>query len=206
MMFKAVASVRDEVLKRCNGGEITLEAITKVFAGLTIVDVIVFVPFDTPPDNPIWGQFTRWSRSPSVYASSETVVEIRYAKHLSEEWRRMIVCKELCHSLEASAGAHDVSQAGIDTLVNSFSALSASEFDGEKLGVGMALEILAEMAAIELLCPLEQRKRIIGEAGQPDALGVKRLAKEFKIPLEFATLAFDPKQIMVAQWLLQNDG
>src|SRR4051812_46975095 len=110
-MLKAVASVRDEVLKRCNGKpHFDLEVITAVFTAVTAIDQLVFVQYDTPEENPIWGEFTRWTRQPGVYQSFETMVEIRYAQHLlkNEAWLRFIVCKELCHSLEAPDGAHDV--------------------------------------------------------------------------------------------------
>jgi hypothetical protein len=198
-MLKAVASVRDEVIKRCEGRDIDLETITKVFAGLTIVDVIVFIPFDTSSANPILGEFRRWSRSPAVYAGAETVVEIRYARHLSEDWRRFVVCKELCHSLETVQGSFVASQGAMDNLVGSFAIKSSGDI--ANIPPSLASELLAEAGALELLCPLAARKLILANNPKID---IGELAKRFNIPPVYIELGFNPRYNQVIEWLFGN--
>jgi hypothetical protein len=183
-MLKQVAGVRDEVLKRCVGREIDLETIVRVFTDMTVIDHVVFVRYDTSEENPIWGEFTRWSRRPSVYESFETIVEIRYASHLiaKEDWLRFIICKELCHSLEEPDGGHDVSPAAISKLVDSFALLSAGQ-ELEEMPVVMQNELLAQVVATELLFPLGERRRFIQDHGEsPGENVINAAAAKFKIP------------------------
>lgn len=208
-MLKAVAKVRDEVLKQCGGvNKVNLEVITRVFSGVTALDVIVFVRYEAPPENPIWGEFARWNRQPGVYQSFETIVEVRYAAHLlgpgKEDWRRFVICKELCHSLEAAQGSHDVSKAAMENLVDCFSLMSAGKY--ENLPRAAHIEILAEAGALELLCPLATRREILkANAGQLDDAALADIAREFNTPLEYIKTAFLPDQMQAIEWLLEND-
>ena len=202
-MLKAVASVRDEVLKRCKGPHFELEIITVVFTTLTPIDKLVFVRYNTPDINPIWGEFTRWNQQPGVYAPFETIVEIRYAEHLlkKEDWLRFIICKELCHSLEAPDGAHDISTRAIEKLVDTFSLLSAKTKLGE-VSPAFRLEMLAEVGALELLCPLSVRKEIIAKNGPPTEAALQGIAQEYHLPLGYVVAAFDPDLITAVEGLL----
>ncbi len=202
-MFKSVARVRDEVVTRCRNRQIDLETITKVFVGLSVVDYIVFVRYDTLRENPIWGEFSRWSRSPSVYAPSETIVEIRYATHMNETWRRFVVCKELCHSLEVDSGTHVVTPGAVDRLVGAFSMSSFGDRQ-VKMFDSFESELAAEAGAIELLCPLRKRKQIIAAEGQPSEPRLRRLAEEFNLPQSYTDIAFHPKYIEAIETQFEN--
>jgi hypothetical protein len=203
-MLKALVSVRDEILAKCGHGDITLEIVTKVFVGLTVVDFIVFVRYVTPADNPILGEFTRWSRQPGVYTAAETIVEIRYADHLSEPWRRFVVCKELCHSLETNSGSHTATNAAMSSLVDAFSILSSAGASAPAIGAALGTELVAEAGAIELLCPLPKRKAIIATGVTMDDATCARLAAEFNVPEMYMKMAFDPKYVQVVEWLFEN--
>src|SRR5665213_2819125 len=126
MMLKAVASVSIELCKICPPREQTVQMIAEMFERKTVLDEIVFVQFDTPILNPIWGEFQRYRRQPSVYATFNTVAEIRYATHLLNriDWLRFVVTKELCHALEAPTGQHEVENGTMDGLVTKFSLYS----------------------------------------------------------------------------------
>jgi hypothetical protein len=200
MLLRVVAGVRDQVVKRAAGGKITLEIIEAVFTGLTIVDHIVYVAYDTPVDNPIWGEFCRWSKRPGVYTPMETIVEVRYAAHLRTDWRRLVVCKELCHSLESSEGCHDASSTAMDNLVDSFSLQSHAK-NGNTGFPPFEAEILAQVGAIELLCPIEMRKQLLSGPAPIDAI---TLSQNFEIPIEIAQKIVDPGYNDAIEWLLAN--
>jgi hypothetical protein len=199
-MLKAIASVRDEVVKACNGREIDLETISRTFAALTIVDHIVYVCYDTPAENPIWGEFCRWTRRPSVYDPMETIVEVRYASHLSEDWRRLVVCKELCHALDVAEGCHVATTAAVDNIVTSFSLRSAAQSPAQ-FAPGFQSEVIAEAGAIELLFPLAIRKERLASGTKLDAA---QLAREFNLPLPYAEMAIKTEYIQAIEWLFAN--
>jgi hypothetical protein len=123
----------------------------------------------------------------------ETAVEIRYASHLlgRPDWLRFVICKELCHALASPIGAHDTANGTIVDLIARFSVLSHQQpLTG--MSYAYSIEILAEVAALEILCPLARRKAIVAAEGQPDQARLGDLAIEFNLPLEQMTLAFVP--------------
>jgi hypothetical protein len=199
-MLKAIASVRDQVVRECRNGQIDLATISRIFTAVTVVDHIVYVCYDTPADNPIWGEFCRWTRRPSVYDSMETIVEVRYAAHLSEDWRRFVVCKELCHALDTAEGCHVATAGAIDNIVNAFSLKSAAQAPDHTVPAFQA-EIIAEAGAIELLFPLPVRKERLA-AGEP--LDAAALAGEFNLPAVYAEMAIDAQYIQAIEWLFAN--
>jgi hypothetical protein len=71
------------------------------------------IRFRTRPRRAPWGQFFRWDQL-KQYGGTETLVQVRYASHLSDGFRRFVVCKELCHALDTTEGVHSVSDAGIN--------------------------------------------------------------------------------------------
>lgn len=185
-MLPAVLSVKTEVLNRCNVDSIDLETVAQVFTELTPIDEIIFVPYDTPPENPIWGRFTRWGQQPAAYAPFTTVVEIAYATHLSEPWRRFVVCKELCHALEVGNGVH---ANDIDRLVEAFVIKSAAgDIDSTHHVRVFAPELLAECGAIEILYPLEEREALLVEDATPGPDQKLAIAARFNLPIEYVEL------------------
>jgi len=127
-MLSTVCQVSSGITRELgNTNRRTLETITFAIEAYSPIDEIIYVEYDVPDTNPIWGQFLKYGRQPSVYASSKTTVEIRYAKHLSERWRRFVVCKELCHALDSDEGTHSVSDKSIERLMNKFALMSAKK-------------------------------------------------------------------------------
>lgn len=200
-MLKAVQDVRDLLLVKCEGREIDLESITDAFKTLTVIDYIVFVQYDAGAENPIWGEFKRWNRSPSVYSPEQTLVEIRYAAHLTEPWRKFVVTKELCHSLVAPVGTHNITSAGVDALIQAFSLTSSLNHPGGNSPKAFEFEVLAEAGAIEVLCPITRRREILATNAHPD---LSEVAQELNIPLQYVTQAFNPAYIEAIASLLNN--
>lgn len=200
-MLPAAKQVRDMVLGQCSPERITLEIVANTFVAYTALDRILYVSYDTPVENPIWGRFHRWRQNTDVYGPVETVVEVAYPEHLNEPWRRLIVCKELCHALEDEDGQHNVSDRTLSDLVDTFSIYSArGEIEGA-LGASFTSEMLAEMAAVEILFPLDVRKAILNET--PDGPNYERIAGKYEIPVEFVRLSLTTGYMSVIQDLLE---
>jgi hypothetical protein len=199
-MLRDVLIVRDEVVRRCKGREIDIETVATVISDATAIDEIVYVEVDTPHENPIIGRFRRYPRSAGVYIGPGTIAEIEYAKHLDVPWRKLVVVKEACHALGATEGVHMVADNALANLVVQFAAhsntgnLTAND-------IVVELEILAEIGAIEILCPYHERLEILTQTPNPD-LG--QMAKRFNIPIQTAGRAFSPAYIRLVGVLLDN--
>lgn len=197
-MFRAVKSVQDELLKQFPNGEyIPLENIVRAVEGLTSIDETYYVKFDVNPQNPIWGEFTRWSRQPSAYAPFQTAVEVRYASHLNKEQRRFVVCKELCHALDAYDGTC-VSPRTIDSLVNSF-ALASQDGHKRHLATTSPAEVLAEVCARELMLPYQVREKILESTGTPNYAEIAE--KHGMMDEELASIFGEGHMGLIKVWL-----
>ena len=138
-----------------------------------------------------------------MYASSETVVEVRYASHLSEPWRRFIVCKELCHSLDGVEGSHSVTRNQMNGLVQAF-VLRSVQGTIPNMPAVMFSELAAEACAIEIMFPIENRKEIIASGRQIDAAAIQDIAAEYNMPESSASIAFDANYVQAIEWLFEN--
>lgn len=185
-MFSAVAQASIEIYKTVGNGVPDLETITRIVEGVTVIDKVVFVEYESDPSNPIWGSFQKWVQRPSAYSSLENWVEIRYAAHLDEAWRRFVVCKELCHALEEDDGCHAVTPNAMDSLVNAFSLRSKKNGESAKQTPPITAEFLAEACALELLCPMPIRREI-AKLGLEDHSGP---CEKYGIPYIYGWFAF----------------
>jgi len=164
----------------------------------TKIDKISFVCYETSPQNPIWGQFRRWEQF-EPYNGEVTYLEILYASHLDESWKRFVVCKELCHALESTDGSHTVEDRDVTKLINS---LAIKSVQPSEMTEAFGAEILAEMCAMEMLLPIEFRQNIIdryGASAETNAM----IAKEHKLPLLFTALAMDPSYIAMMSGIFE---
>jgi hypothetical protein len=168
-MLRSATPVLIEVYKRFPDGGADLESVQAIVEGVTHIDRVHFVRYDVPAVNPIIGQFRRFRQYDAVYAGEVTIVEVRYASHLDEPLKQLVVCKELCHSVEAPDGKHAVSDDGIDDLVAAFSMFSRSQAV-QNAPVEFGIEMLATSTAIEIMCPFPARKKKLS-SGQSCADG-----------------------------------
>jgi len=197
-MFKAVAQVRDGLMEIHGGGHVfTLQEVVEMFENVSIIDEVVYVRFDVPATNPIWGGFQKWSRQPGVYKPFITTVEVRYAAHLDERWRKFVVCKELCHALEAYEGTYSVTDSSIEGLVAHFALISARASEAKGFNEAITAEYSAEMCAMEILCPVSVRKGMI-EAGDSPA----KIADDYQLPEIFMELACRPAYMAMIEKVL----
>jgi hypothetical protein len=196
-MLSTVCQVSAGLSRDLGDGYRKLQNITYAVEAYSPIDKIIYVEYDVPQSNPIWGQFRKYGRLPSVYTHAEVVVEILYARHLSEDWRRLVVCKELCHALDADEGTHSVSDKSLERLVDWFSLRSANKSHSGKNAKAFDAELLAELGAVELLCPLHVRK-----AKASDNIETcMQLCRQFGIPEEYCIVAFDSEFMQTAEAL-----
>lgn len=199
-MLKTVATISKKIENHIGFGKYaTLENIKASIEAYTHIDKIVFIEYPSLPSNPIWGQFRKFVQTPNAYTSVETRVEVYYASHLNNVWKRFVVCKELCHSLDVDVETYSASTRSINNLVNIFALSSAQKSIRESRAYDA--EILAELGAIELLCPMEYRNKLILN-GDFDC--EKECAK-FGIPFEYGNFCFSEESIKIAKILIEND-
>lgn len=182
-MLEHLGKIGQELANITKGARaLTLEEICNIVKMRSFIDEIIYTGYSVSKTNPIWGQFWKYGRHPNMYAPFTVTVEIRYASHLDKNWRRFVVCKELCHALDADEGSHSVSDRSVDKIIASF-ALFSSRGSIEPSHRAIQAEWLAEVGAIELLCPVSLRENI------PQSEGANA-CKAHGIPLEFCEAAF----------------
>lgn len=102
---------------------------------------------------------------------------------------RFVATKELCHALEEDATVRVKSFPALERLIKALQADHASEVGA--VYPPFQSEITAEICALELLCPLRDRKRIIAKRAAT-GFSDMAIAKAFVIPVAFVQMLFDP--------------
>lgn len=200
-MLQAIKTISDQALQIINdrgGDPCTLQDITNVIEAYTKIDEILFVCYEAPPDNPIWGGFQRWEQF-QPYQGERTLVEVRYADHLTVHWRRFVVCKELCHALDSRRGTHTASDVEVTELITELALASAASANGNPSTAGSA-EIIAQAGAIEILLPLPIRLQMVDGIGNSmDNALIQAIADQHQLPVGYVRLAFQPTYISMMQ-------
>ncbi|TGS45197.1 MULTISPECIES: hypothetical protein [unclassified Mesorhizobium] len=184
-MFSAIKIVSRESLSFARAGQCSLQRIHNIIEAYTKIDQIFYVRYDAEPENPIWGEFLRWEQF-APYQGEQTKVEIRYASHLDDKWKRFVVCKELAHSLDARKGVHTVQDVDVKSLITELSLTSAAGVRS----LAVSAEKIAEAGALEMLLPLALRKEVIAANAVDDAL-IKSLSDQHEIPEFYVGLGFN---------------
>lgn len=195
-MIPAVIAVRNAGQRQFPDLEtFDLEQITNIVEGYTKIDTVEFIGYNTPPTNPIWGEFYRFNRF-IPYKGNEEVVQIRYATHLSKEWLRFVITKELCHALDDRSGTHTVSAQSVSSLITILSLISGVQ-SGPKLSIAAQAEKLAEICAMEILIPISVRRRMIA-SGEYEALGPVGTGAKLELPSTLVADMFDSDYMQIA--------
>ncbi|QOG06539.1 hypothetical protein IGS74_18840 [Aureimonas sp. OT7] len=190
MIFNAIRSVGDAAAAEMGDpcAPCTLETLVNLVTAYTKIDIVEFVGYNTPADNPIWGSFRRFEYF-QPYSGEITKVEIRYANHLSLDWLRFVVTKELCHALDTAKGSHSVSDDDVKLLITELSLASVKSSPMNQ-PVAVSMEKVAEVGAVEILIPYTVREKILAD-GPVDESRIEALAREFQTPVRYVGLAFD---------------
>jgi hypothetical protein len=206
-MLRSAIPVIKEILSSYPKGGTDIETIARIISAVTHVDTINYVGYDVPNTNPILGSFLRFRKRENVYADEVDVVEVRYALHLDEDMKRFVVYKELCHSLEEPDGKHNTSDQGLDDLVTAFSLFSSESeteteqaFDLHSFGI----EMLALITAIEVICPLPRRKRLIEKFG--NNLDMATVCGDYGLPRVLSENCFKPRYLLTMERVYRQYG
>jgi hypothetical protein len=182
-MLRSATPVIKEILTSYPKGGTDIATLARIIAGVTAIDRIHYIGYEVSSTNPILGAFRRFQQVDQPYKSEETVVEVRYALHLSDEMRRFVVYKELCHALEMPDGGAHVTEQAMDDLVTAFSMTSSDDQHSPDLQ-SFGIEALALFTAIEIICPLPRRQRLVQKFG--NQLDFALVSANYGLPQSFS--------------------
>ncbi|KAA0577669.1 hypothetical protein [Azospirillum sp. Sh1] len=202
-MFSKIRSIRQLVRKShvANTLPYHIQPIRDSITQICNIDKISFIKFEEP-DNPIIGRYLRYEGAMGVY-SAGTCVDVQYSSQLNYCWSRFVVCKEMCHALLDDMNNRVSSPNELLKLVDH---LLLPETSREVFAAfpAFASERLAALAALELLCPIEDRM-IVSKKRQAGTVSDAKIAEDFRIPRVIIKTAFDPKYIDFVAKLINSD-
>ena len=207
-MFARIRSITDLVKSLTEAGHLpyTLGHIKTAIERLANVDRIVIFAVPVPCDNPVIGRYQRFDKAPAVYAPRpETVVEVEYADHLDPCWTRFVICKEMC---QAVIDHESVRVATPAQLVRLCQSLLLDEESSRSLSFSPPFysERLAEFAAMEILCPIENRRKIVDKRQAGGNISDGEIAEEFCVPKAKVKYSFDPLTVGLVEELYANEA
>ena len=198
LLLKSLFDVVQDVQAEHEQGHLPyqIETIRKAILRSVGAERMEIIEFDSP-ENPVLGKFVRYEMAPAPYALPETKIDIFYSQELNHCWRRFVVCKEMCHALEND---EEMRVHTIDDLDRLIQALTLPSGASETLASfpPFSAEKFAEFAALELLCPLRDRRALIRNGGR-DTMSDLQIATLFRVPVQFIDLLFDPKYMAAVE-------
>jgi hypothetical protein len=173
------------------------DAITQI----TNVDQIRFIEYHDK-DNPVVGRYKRYEVQLGVYEDFSTRVDIQYSSELNYCKKRYVMCKEMCHTFIDDVTTRVSTPDQITKLIDH---LILPEISREVISAfgPFTTENLAKIAAVELLCPIDDRKRVLKLRKEKD-ISDSKIAIEFRVPTEIIKVAFDPKYVQFMDSMLEE--
>ncbi|HEX5453581.1 MAG TPA: hypothetical protein VFX06_07295 [Stellaceae bacterium] len=204
-MLDAVRRIRAIVDRRHPPGHLPYK-LEDIRAAIVEVTGIDFIRFNKYPDgadenlNPVRGRFRRYEGQYVPYSGNGTVVEIDYANSLNFCWTRFVVCKEICHSLEEDSTVQVSSFPEIERLIEALQSAHPVEISAAYRP--FLSERTAQICALELLCPIRDRRRMI-ENGSAKKYSEMQIATAFRIPVDYIKTLFDPAYVGLISKILE---
>lgn len=202
--FLALKRIREIIDGEHESGTLPygVEEVRAAVVAHSALDYIEFIEFQDP-DNPIIGRYEKYSPI-TAYKPPSTYVEISYSSELNLCWRNFTVTKEMCHAFLDDDAMCVNDPAEVMVLINSL----RSDIETKELLASVEpfkSEKLAEVLALELLCPVEERasiseRRASGELDVSD-MG---LAIEYRIPVMYIPTIFSSDYIATIQRMLDE--
>jgi hypothetical protein len=201
-MLAAIKRIRQLVDRRHPPGHLPyrVEDIRTSAQEVTDVDRIRFFEFPGEEQNPVKGRFRRYEGELGCYVGCGTVVEIDYDSTLNFCWTRFVLVKEMCHSLEKDRTVRVSDFGTVERLIEAFrvpdpsgAAFAFPPFGSEKM---------AEFCALELLCPIRDRIKIV-ERRAETKLSDMQIATAFRIPVHYVTALFAPSYVHLMSRILK---
>lgn len=211
-IFKTIQCIKDMVRKHTPKGQLPyqIDTIRKAIIQHTQIDRIEYLEIDEP-DNPIRGRYLPFLvQGNGVYDQDpDILVEVHYLKELNTCWSRYVACKEMCHGFTANQVAENnmAQVASNERLLRLVEMLISYSQDTMGPFPPMMDEKFASLAALQILCPVEDRLQLIAfEENMGVELGNLEIATHFRIPREFVPSLMDPLMIGFAQEVLLGQG
>lgn len=207
-IFKTIQRIKNTVRENTAQGHIPyqIDTIRDAIIQHTQIDRVEYVEIDEP-DNPIRGRYLPYLvQSKGVYDHDpDIMVEVHYLKELNTCWSRYVACKEMCHGFTANKVAENnmAQVASNERLIRLVEMLISQSQDTMGPFPPMMDEEFASMAALQILCPVEDRLKLNEyKENMGVELGNLEIAKLFRIPRQFVPSLMDPLMIGLAQEVL----
>ncbi len=192
-MFKRIREIRDLVLLRERTGELPhqIESIRDAITQITSLDVININTF--ADEIPLLGRYTSYEAQTTPYSGNKTHADIHVLESLNYCWQRFVVCKEMCHAFLDYDNVKVNTTVRLERLVDQ---LLLPEEARKSVSVipEYSSENWAMIAAIELLCPIDER-RIVIQKRRTQTISIHAIAMDFRIPTAFVEQTFDERYI-----------
>lgn len=207
-IFDTIQAIKEIVRSNTPKGHLPyqIDTIRDAVIAKTQVDKIEYVEIDEP-ENPIRGRYLPFQLNPTgAYSQDpEIIVEVHFLKELNTCWSRYVACKEMCHGFTSNNVAES-NMAHIrsnDRLLRLVEMLISKSRDEMAAFPPMLDENLASLAALQILCPVEDRLELIEYMRNTgENLGNLEIAMMFRIPRQFVPSLMDPLLIEFAQQVL----
>jgi len=179
-----------------------VEHVREAVCEITPVDHVTLneVPIKS---NSVIGKFELFERETAPYSGMQLCADIYYAGDLNYCWQRFVITKELCQCVFDDQDARVTTEEQIDQLVDVLRVPITSAGYSAWLP-SAASENFALFAALEILCPIEDRLKL-APAYNSTELSAAELAEWFRIPAGYIQAVFEPSFIQVSTRIFQRN-
>ena len=197
-MIRDIQRIKAFIRERATPGHppYRLANIRDAVINLTVVDRIVIRRVPVDDQNQFQGRYMRFNRHPSPYSQLETVVEIECASRLNYCWSRFVICKEMCQALFCDPDVVADSEAKMSQLCEELRLPPEQQAD-LAFSPRLASEKVAEFAAWEIMCPLDDRREILNRRSRGQEIDDLAIAEAFRIPVAMIPRIFDETYVSV---------
>lgn len=171
-----------------------IEVIKKAIIDCGYVDEIniceVSIEIKNRMSNPVKGCFERYRQPQAVYDHNpRDIVNIHFQSSLNYCWRRFVVCKEMCHSFIDDKDSWVKDESALIELADWLRLPPEHKESLHSFAQSIQSEKIAEVVALELLCPVQLRKQV-AEKRKEQHISDRTIATEFRVPTVFVDLIF----------------
>lgn len=199
-IFNTIQRIKQTVREGTPVGQLPyqIDTIRDAIIEHTQVDRVQYVEINDE-DNPIWGRYLPYRVQPGgVYDHDPEIhVEVHFLKSLNICESRYVTCKEMCHAFTANGVAEsNMAQISTNDQLLKLVELLISDRSEQAPFPPMLDENFAKFAALQILCPVEDRIRLQNYR-KPDGepLGNMEIATMFRIPRIFVPLLMNDLMI-----------
>ncbi|MDE0242186.1 MAG: hypothetical protein OXQ84_18680 [bacterium] len=204
-MFHLIGQIVRIVKERTEAGYLPyqLSDIRMAITNITNIDRIEVISVPAG-DLDVVGRYSRYEMQIAPYAAYEAVVKIEYSDILNDCWRRYVICKELCQALVHYPSAAVDNEEKLIQLCDELRSNQLNE-NVIKLAEPAFSELIANIAAQEILCPLDDRRMILARREAGEHIDDMEIAQAFRLPLAKIANLFESSYIDLVAHLLDSE-